>query len=54
MGYSVTTSRNNVGSRSVLKIEEVTTESWTTYSCLAENVLGKDSYDVTLSGKSKY
>ena len=53
-GYSVTTSRSSVGSRSLLKIEKVTTESWTTYSCLAVNVLGEDSHDVTLSGKSKY
>lgn len=51
-GYSVTTSRSNVGSRSLLKIEKVTTESWTTYSCLAVNVLGEDSHDVTLSGKT--
>lgn len=53
-GYSVTTSRINVGSRSLLTIEKVTTESWMIYSCHAVNVLGKDSYNVTLSGKSKF
>lgn len=53
-GYSVTTVHGNATSRSTLRIEKVTTKSWRVYMCEVKNALGKDSTEITLTGKSEF
>ena len=52
-GHSVTTVQGNATSRSTLEIEDVTTESWTTYTCEVVNTLGRDTAEIALTGNSK-
>ena len=52
-GYSMTTTSDTATSQSILEITTVKEESWTIYTCVAVNALGRSSANISLSGKSK-
>ena len=52
--HSVTTVHGNATSRSTLEIKDVTTESWTIYTCEVVNTLGRDTAEIALTGNGKF
>ncbi|XP_066029394.1 fibroblast growth factor receptor 2 isoform X1 [Pocillopora verrucosa] len=52
-GYSMTTTSDTATSQSILEITTVKEESWTIYTCVAVNALGRSSANISLSGKTR-